>query len=387
MKKKIILGLLIVVILLSSTVSASTQSDTASDLQNNDINIQEGQTYSYDLFGFYNTINIDGELTANLAAISAKEATISGKIYGLTIIGTDAVHVDGGNFNKDIILINALSTITNSVIKDDMIAVSLYSFESDQSTVFEDDVYIYSTGSVILRGQVKGDLYIKADNVTLDAQINKNATIYSDNIEISGNSILSGNLNYYSNLNASIDSQSQISGEINHHNAITSEFSLQNQSNFLTIGISFFKILLLVFLTWLLFLLCPNFVNDSVYTLKRNPFISLLIGIGILFSTVILSILMILSGILVAPGIFLLGVYSFLILISIVPFVSLIKNKLAKYKLYKFDILIIICILFAISYIPVIGSIFILLLYGFGSGSIYIAFVNKLKQKMKLRKQ
>jgi hypothetical protein len=387
MKKKFILGFLIFIILTSSAVFVSAQSDTISITKNDDINIEKDQSYSYDLFGFYNAINIDGELTANLTAISSKGATINGKIYGLTIIGTNSVHLDGGDFNRDVVLIDALSTITNSVIADDMIAVSLYSFESDDSTIFEDDVYIYSSGSVTIRGQIKGNLYIKADNVTLDAKINKNATIYSDNIGVSANSIISGNLNYYSTLNASIDNQAHITGDINHHNIAADGSSLQNKINFLAIGISFFKILLLVFLTWIFLLLCPNFVDNTVITLKRNPFISLLVGIGVLFSTVVLSIFMILSGFLLAPGIFLFGVYSFLILISIIPFISIIKSKLTNFKLYKFDILIIICILFAVNYIPVLGPVFILLLYGFGSGCIYITFINIIKQKIKLRKQ
>lgn len=385
MKKKIILCFLIIILMANCTILASTESN---DIQNTEnIIIEKGLTYSEDLFGFYKTIDIKGELSGNLAALSSKETNINGTIHGLTIIGSNSVSLNGAKFNRDVILMDATSIINNSMISDDLIAVSLYSFESDSSTVFKDDVYIYSAGSVILSGQIDGDVYIRADSVTLNAQINKNTTIYSDNIEISADTKISGDLNYYSTLNASIDSQAQISGEITHNSVTINSTDLEGKISGLTIGISVFKILLLVFLTWIFLLMCPDFINNAVTTLRKNPFISLLTGIGILFSILILSIFMVVSGILIVPGIFLLGTYSFLILISIIPFVFLIKSKVKGIRLYNFDVLVIISILFAISYIPIIGSVFTLILYGLGSGCIYIAFVTKIKQKFKLRKQ
>jgi hypothetical protein len=267
--------------------------------------------------------------------------------------------------------------IENAKFYDDLYVISGYSFASDENCTFGDNVYIYCAENVVLRGHIKGDVVIKAASVTIDAQIDKNATIYSDNIQLSQNVKIAGNLNYFSSLNASIDSGATISGKIN-QTAVAAAASDSGGISMLGIGIAVFRILLIVFLAWVFSRVSPLFADNCVNLLKAHPGASFFAGLGILIGAPILIILLIAFILTLIPGIFLLGIYAFCVLISVIPFASVIAEKTGVFGNKRlWGIFITVCVITALTYVPYIGFIITLLATCMGTGCIFITFIKQ----------
>ncbi|NMC55772.1 MAG: polymer-forming cytoskeletal protein, partial [Eubacteriaceae bacterium] len=243
-KKTTVIAILIVLLLASVPVYAAGASSQATNVA-----IEAGQTNNSDIIGVLNYLDIKGTQQGNVFAFTSKSASVTGIVDGLFANASNASTL-AGEFTKDVFAYATIMEINNAEFNDDLYVISGYSLASNEGCEFNDNVYIYCAESVVLRGHIKGDVVIKAASVTIDGQIDKNATIYSDNIQISQNAKISGNLNYYSSLNASVDASAVIGGKINQTKLPAKADS--SGLSVLSVGIAIFRILFIVLLAWVL---------------------------------------------------------------------------------------------------------------------------------------
>lgn len=373
-KKTTVIAILIVLLLTAAPVYANTASSQAANVA-----IEAGQTNNADIIGVLNYLDIKGTQQGNVFAFTSKSSSVTGVVDGLFANASNASALSG-QFTKDVFAYATIMEINNAQFNDDLYVISGYSFTSNESCEFNDNVYIYCAESVALRGHIKGDVVIKAANVTIDGQIDKNATIYSDNIQLSQNAKILGNLNYYSSLNASVDTSSIIGGKIN-QTKLPAKADAGGLS-ILSVGIAVFRILFIVLLAWVLSRVSPGFSENSANLLRTHPGASFFAGLGILIGAPILIILLIAFVLTVIPGIFLLGIYAFTALISIIPFAKVIADRIGVFnKGSLWGIFVIICIITVLSYVPYVGFIITLLAACMGTGCIFMTFMNKLRRR------
>lgn len=373
-KKTVIISILIV--LLSAAVPAAASSAGS---QATTVTIEAEQTNSTDIMGVLNYLDIKGAQEGNVFAFTSKNASVTGNVDGLFLNASNQTTL-AGELKKDVFAYATVMNIESAKFYDDLYVISGYSFSSDEGCEFNDNVYIYCAESVVLRGHIKGDVVIKANSVTIDATIDKNAAIYSDNIQLSQNAEIAGNLNYFSSLNASIDSGSTIGGKINRTDvpAKTSDSGL----SILSVGIAIFRILFIVFLAWVLSRVSPKFTENSANLLRTHPGASFFAGLGILIGAPVAIILLIAFVLTIIPGIFLLGIYAFCALISVIPFAQVIARRTGVFnKESLWGIFVTICIITALSYVPYMGFIITFLATCMGMGCIFITFISRLKKR------
>ncbi len=373
-KKTTVIAILIVLLLSAAPVYANTASSQAAN-----VTIEAGQTNNADIIGVLNYLDIKGTQQGNVFAFTSKSSSVTGVVDGLFANASNASALSG-QFTKDVFAYATIMDIKSAKFYDDLYVISGYSFTTDEGCQFNDNVYIYCAESVALRGHIKGDVVIKAANVIIDGQIDKNATIYSDNIQLSQNAKILGNLNYYSSLNASVDGSSIIGGKINQTKLPAKADS--GGLSILSVGIAVFRILFIVFLAWVLSRVSPKFFENSANLLRAHPGASFFAGFGLLVGAPIAIILLIGFVLTIIPGVFLLGIYAFTALISIIPFAKVIADRISVFnKGSLWGIFVTLCIITALSYVPYVGFIITFLAACMGTGCVFMTFMNRLRRK------
>lgn len=237
------------------------------------------------------------------------------------------------------------------------------------------DVYAMSNNfSIGENGYIHRDLKLTSQNVSINGVIRRNAYISSSNItfpELSDTYIY-GNLTYTSNAEITIP-ETAVTGNITHNKAeekTKSSNSSSFASELLNVGLLLLNTLVISLLAiWL----TPNFVKKVSNMGIKKALIALPIGLAALIVLPIISILVIFTVIGVPLSFALLGIY-FLLIAFATAFASMVisgiitKNSDSKVKFVLFALVSTI-IIWALSLIPFVGGIveFLILILGLGT--------------------
>ena len=334
----------------SLTDAQSTTVDEEYDVASEE-QAEEPNWFNSDLFQIEDTVNMNAVVDGN-AFIIGKDVTISGEVGGDLFVIANKLTIDGGYVYSSIFAIANEITINGSIY----------------------DLYAKcNTFNLETNGSIYRDIKLDATNVNISGKIKRNAYISTNTLNIveDAGQLISGNLNYSSNQEATIP-QDTVAGEINFTKSVPTESSRKSVASYI---VDFAKtIIFTLVVALLLFWLAPKFVEKIRNTSGSRVFAALGIGIISPICIGIACIILLVSIVALPISISLALVYLILAIagksITSIYLGNLLTNKMkaeGNKKIILFTLLS-SAILWVINLIPVLGSIvgFIATLLGIG---------------------
>jgi cytoskeletal protein CcmA (bactofilin family) len=239
-------------------------------------------------------------------------------------------------------------------------------------------------GSVTVQARVGKTITAGAGQLTIANVVNGNVLAGVGELSLTPNSEILGNLTYYSEENAELQTGATISGTVQHFQPPVTEKKANEAAQTakrilkgLSVMWQFVRLVSAFIVGSLLILFVPTFMKRTGETIGKRPGFSFGIGILAVVITPIL-VLFLLSTIIGIPlGMMLLFVYIAYMYLAKIPVVMFIGEKFLGYANYKrssqiLSLLIGLIIYGILHFIPVIGSLIGLIVLFLGIGALLI---------------
>jgi len=355
-KTSFLLGaLLLVALLIPSAVLAFNVKTTDS------VYIEKDEVVEGNMYVVSNNITIEGVVNGDLIAL-AQNITVKGRVVGDIISASQNLNIEG-EVSGNIRSIANTASLVNTTVKRNVNLVGTNILISKNSNINWDALVLARV--VEMRGTVQGSLHGVADKLLISGDVNKDVSFtinqnddyyQGEPIKITDDSNIKGDLNYSYNKNLNID-KSLIAGAINFNKKDIENDWQKNIWNFI---IAVFSALVvgLVFIS----------ISKKEMTIiqeKANSKYgkSLLIGLGILFLTPIVSIILMMTIIGIPLG-FIMLILWFITLYFAQIMISLGLGKQIRERLFKAkkknimaDLIIGITVLYLLFSIPIFGGV------------------------------
>jgi len=355
-KTSFLLGaLLLVALLIPSAVLAFNVKTTDS------VYIEKDEVVEGNMYVVSNNITIEGVVNGDLIAL-AQNITVKGRVVGDIISASQNLNIEG-EVSGNIRSIANTASLVNTTVKRNVNLVGTNILISKNSNINWDALVLARV--VEMRGTVQGSLHGVADKLLISGDVNKDVSFtinqnddyyQGEPIKITDDSNIKGDLNYSYNKNLNID-KSLIAGAINFNKKDIENDWQKNIWNFI---IAVFSALVvgLVFIS----------ISKKEMTIiqeKANSRYgkSLLVGLGILFLTPIVSIILMMTIIGIPLG-FIMLILWFITLYFAQIMISLGLGKQIRERLFKAkkknimaDLIIGITVLYLLFSIPIFGGV------------------------------
>jgi cytoskeletal protein CcmA (bactofilin family) len=348
-----------------------------------------------------NIIVKNGEtVTQNPYFAAGDNVTISGTIPGDAYVGGGNVIIDG-TINGDLIVAGGTVKITGEVkndvrgaagqfIIDGMIGGSV-TLASGNLDISKDSTIggslVAAAGNLYIASPIGADARVAGGSITLLSQISGDLLASSENITLGPDSLVEGNLTYWSDNDINLQEGAGVSGEITKNKIdtknIPSSKDYKEEAAKGALGAKVAGAIIGAITTFIVGLLLlrfyPNYTQRVVKTITDKPWKSF--GYGFLFLIVSpLAFIILLLTVVGAPiGLIVLAGYFLFMYLSKIFVISWGGNKIASQKSDKIKLAVGIIIYYAITIIPFVGGItkFFVMLFGFGAIILSIKSTHK----------
>jgi hypothetical protein len=369
-KTSLLLGALLLVALLVPSAVLAFNVKTADSVYIKEDEVVEGNMYIAS-----NNITIEGVVNGDLIALG-QNINVKGKIMGDIISVSQNLNVEG-EIGGNIRSITNTASLINTTVKRNVNLIGTNILINENSNINWDALIL--AGVAEMRGTVQGSLHGMVDKLLISGDVNKdvsftinqNNNYYQDEpIKITDDSNIKGDFNYSYNKNLNID-ESLVAGAINFNKKDIENNWQKNIWNFI---IAVFSALVV----GLVFISISKkemaIIQEKVNSRYKK---SLLVGLGILFLTPIISVILMLTIIGIPLG-FIMLIFWFILLYFAQIMVGLGLGKQIREKLFKTkkknimaDLVIGITILYLLFSIPIFGKIIMFLSTLLGLGVIW----------------
>ena len=317
-------------------------------------------------------INIAGIVNNDVIAASST-ANISGKVEGDLNLASGTIEVSG-EVIEDARLIGGTVKVSGKV-NHNLIVVGGTVEIFDTAQILGDAV-IYA-GTLKLYGNIKGDLRFSGGSSLISGTVDSDVRLNSPEITIGNTAHIKGNLDYTSTNAATIQNGAKIDGQSTYRLSQKQDLFSQKSVASLLISAIAYIILALIFV-----ILLPARVLAISETLKKNCWVSGLLGVAILVLVPIVVLLLLLTIIGAPTAVALLALYLLTLYIAKI----FVATQLGRMILIFFDkkkepnvilstIVGLIIILVAIN-LPYIGYAVSLVVNIFGVGVLVLYLYN-----------
>ncbi len=294
--------------------------------------------------------------------IYGNDVTIKGEIRGDLFVASNSVTIDKSSVITGNLFIYGSEVYIKGSVNN------IYGFAS--------------TFNIENSGRVNRDINIFTNELNLLGYIGRNANVYVSNIVLPENAqnLIGGDLNYSASEDLNIP-RDAVSGDINFKVSNNTPSTEEVISNYISEFILVFAYAFIVILLVAFFM--PKFSDKLVYALEKRPFVSAGIGILGIIVIPIISIIFMITGYLVYPGIALLAVYILTLSITIsilsIAVGKYLTNKCKNKTKLKFILLSLlsVVVIWLLQLIPVFGSWMSIFTVVFGLGLFIFAFFTK----------
>ena len=237
--------------------------------------------------------------------------------------------------------------------------------------------FVALAGNVELSGAIQSQVFVGTSNMRIAGPIRGDVTAYVNHLRVTSKAAIEGQLEYFSNTKAVIDSQTKILGGVIHHPSFFYSLARGKVFKSLKLGTK-----LLPFFMNFLYTLClglilmryfPHNIKRALAALKKSPLHSFLTGIVILILLPLISLLFLMS-ILGAPfAITLIAVNVFAFYTAKIFTIMWLLDLTLKKRYHKFQKLYFalgLIVYFTLTAIPVAGEILAVAAMLFGLGAI-----------------
>lgn len=239
-----------------------------------------------------------------------------------------------------------------------------------------------SGGDIRVDGQVAQELRASGGRVVLTGKVNGNVELWAEQIVIEETAVITGNLHYKSPNEANIVSGARIDGEVVYTPVDVDIKPVVATVIFVGLALLFSTMLTAV----VLYLLFPDFSLQVSQSLRKQPWLSLGVGLAVFAATPVLMIILFATGIGVWLALILLALYLVMLLMgyfSGAMFVAnaglnmLHKTEVSK-ALRATSLAVAILALAIINLVPLLGGLIIwaVMLAGIGalSRQLYLLY-------------
>jgi len=174
------------------------------------IHLPEDEIIGGNLFATGQTITIDGAVSGDLIAM-AQNIDINGRVEGdIIALVAQSINVNG-NVGGNI------RVAGNSIILNGEVVRNVNAFGSN--IVFGKNAHVgwdafLAGNNIEMRGKIDGSLNGYANKALIAGELGENVSLKNNNLTISGESIINGNVIYVDAESSQISEQASISGEI-----------------------------------------------------------------------------------------------------------------------------------------------------------------------------
>ena len=370
MKRRLGLALLIAFIVALIGAPAAFAADFRTDTS---ISIGEDEVINDDLYLFGTTITVNGIVNGDVFA-AGNSLTVNGTVNGNVFLVGQEVTVNGAVSRGARITANN-ATIAGS-IGEDLLLFGNSTGIHGGATIGRD--LIATVASLTLDGMVQRRLAGNAQTVTLNGSVGSNVDVGVDDLTISQDASIGGDLTYRSDKMAEIAGGAEIGGDVNHEMAAEAEI----ETGF-SIG-SFVPSIIGLIMTAVygtaLLLIFPRLTVTASNQLRQNPIMSIGMGIVFLIVVPIVSVLVMITVIGIPLGLIALLLYG-IALFSAQVFVGMTLGRLilsffsdGNRRMIQFlGLLLGLLILFGVSFIPYFGPWAPLVVIILGLGGLMLA--------------
>jgi len=246
--------------------------------------LEESEVIDKDFFAGGDSVTVSGTVNGD-AYVAGGDVKVDGDINGDLLVAGGNITISG-NVSQDVRAFGGQITISGKI--EGNLTVGAGNVNILEGAEIAGSI-VGGAGSVNINSEVKKGMTIGAGDVVIDNLVGSDVLLYAENIRFTSNSEVDGNLTYYSQNDAAIDSNAKISGSVDKKETkMMNEKEMQDVQTTTRNGIkgvfSGFKVLgLLSFLivSLLLIKFLPNFTKHTTKILEEKPFASL--GWGFLF--------------------------------------------------------------------------------------------------------
>lgn len=158
----------------------------------------------------YNSFSNAGSIKGNVVALT-RSFDSKGEIEGNIVAFASNLNISG-KVGKNIIGYYPNVNITKADIGRDVF-IYTDSFTSDDKSVFESDINMYSK-DVLIKGVVKGDIALVADSVTINAEVDGNVEVACNELVLGNDADIKGNVTYQSDVPLVKTDSTKVGGKI-----------------------------------------------------------------------------------------------------------------------------------------------------------------------------
>ena len=370
MKRRLGLALLIAFIVALIGAPAAFAADFRTDTS---ISIGDDEVINDDLYLFGTTITVNGIVNGDLFA-AGNFLTVNGVVNGNVFLLGQEVIVNGTVTRGARITANSV-TLSGS-IGEDLLLLGNSTGIHGGATIGRD--LIATVSSLTLDGTVQRRIAGNAQTVTLNGSVGSNVDVGVDDLTITEDASIGGDLTYRSDKMAEIAGGADIGGDVNHEMAAEAEI----ETGF-SIG-SFVPSIIGLIMTAVygtaLLLIFPRLTVTASNQLFEKPLMSIGMGIVFLIVVPIVSVLVMITVIGIPLGLIALLLYG-IALFSAQVFVGMTLGRLilsffsdGNRRMIQFlGLLLGLLILFGVSFIPYFGPWAPLVVIILGLGGLMLA--------------
>lgn len=303
--------------------------------------------------------------------IAGNNVDVSNKTDGISFIAGNSLNLS--HESDYIFAAGNLINLQNTKFKDGFIAGNTINIDSNE---IQRDLYV-AGNTITIKGKVERNLFVGSSKVVIDGVIDGDVYLSSENIRISSSTRINGTLKYNEKANIKIDDKAYVKAQKEYK-------QVSNKANFASRVLDIFGLYsnLLIFGIALLFLFKKVFkkLEEKELTFE-NVVKNFGVGILILITVPIISLILISTMIGISIGIVLIGLYILIIYLSNIFSVYYIFNGILSKKVSnKYTILIVgLAITYALRLVPFVGNIIQMIMLFTGIGIIYELISNLIK--------
>lgn len=247
-----------------------------------------------DYFAYGRNIEISGTVNGDVY-IFGGQVFIDGIVNGDVIAVAGSIEISG-IVKKDIRILAGQASISGKIGRN--ITAITASMELSPSATVENNALIIA-GNVDLESVLKKNLRLYASSVRISNKVYGNIKAYVGYMRLTSKANIQGEIEYWSNKEASIDSNAQIKHTVIHHPSFFYKFFHAKFSKILKIGSKVAGLLMNFFYTLIVGLIMIRYfkfrISRTVDLLNQKPLQSFLAGIVLVLLLPITFILFIIS--------------------------------------------------------------------------------------------
>ena len=370
MKRRLGLALLIAFIVALIGAPAAFAADFRTDTS---ISIGDDEVINDDLYLFGTTITVNGIVNGDLFA-AGNSLTVNGTVNGNVFLVGQEVTVNGAVSRGARITANN-ATISGS-IGEDLLLLGNSTGIHGGATIGRD--LIATVASLTLDGMVQRRFAGKAQTVTLNGSVGSNIDISVEELTITEDASIGGDLTYRSNEMAEIAGGADIGGDVNYE--MVGEADIETGFSIDSVVPSIIGLIMTAVYGTALLLIFPRLTVTASNQLLEKPLMSIGMGIVFLIVVPIVSVLVMITVIGIPLGLIALLLYG-IALFSAQVFVGMTLGRLilsffsdGNRRMIQFlGLLLGLLILFGVSFIPYFGPWAPLVVIILGLGGLMLA--------------